>query len=87
MKRRTFITAAGATAVAAAASHLPKPAIAQGMRELKMVTTWPKNLPGPGTSAERLASRITTASAGQLKVTIFAAGELETSNNRPIWRG
>ena len=46
MKRRRFIkgAAGGAvTAAAAAASSLPAPAIAQGIRELKMVTTWPKN--------------------------------------------
>ena len=79
MKRRRFIkgAAGGAvTAAAAAASSLPAPAIAQGIRELKMVTTWPKNFPGLGTAAERIAQRITTASEGKLTVKVFANGEL-----------
>jgi len=58
MKRRNFITAAAAGVAGAAASTLSAPAIAQGKRQLKMVTTWPKNLPGLGTSAERLALRV-----------------------------
>ena len=63
-------------ATVAAASSLPKPAIAQGRKQLKMVTTWPKNFPGLGTTAERLAKRITAMSGGNLSVKVFAAGEL-----------
>jgi len=77
MKRRQFIKGAAAASVAgAAASALSTPAIAQGMRELKMVTTWPKNFPGLGTGAQRLADSITAASDGKLTVKLFAAGEL-----------
>ena len=77
MKRRNFLTGAAAAGVAgAAASTLSAPAIAQGKRELKMVTTWPKNFPGLGTSAERLALRISEMTDGQLTVKVFAAGEL-----------
>ena len=79
MKRRKFLKTAGvagAAAAASAASGFPAPAIAQGIKEVKMVTTWPKNFPGLGTSAERLATRITTGSAGKLQVKVFAAGEL-----------
>ncbi|WP_299438309.1 TRAP transporter substrate-binding protein [uncultured Rhodospira sp.] len=77
MKRREFLSgAAVAGAGAAAASTLATPAIAQDRRELKMVTTWPKNFPGLGTSAERLAQRITAMSGGRLTVKVFAAGEL-----------
>jgi TRAP-type mannitol/chloroaromatic compound transport system substrate-binding protein len=79
MKRREFLTGAaatGAVAAAAAASSFPTPAIAQDVRELKMVTTWPKNFPGLGTSAERLAKRITAMTKGRLTVKVFAAGEL-----------
>ncbi len=40
MKRRAFLTGAATAGVAAtAASTFPTPAISQGMRELKMVTT------------------------------------------------
>lgn len=77
MKRREFITGAAAAGVAtAAASAFPTPAISQGLTEIKMVTTWPKNFPGLGTGAQRLADRITTMTEGRLTVKLFAAGEL-----------
>ena len=74
MKRRSFLTGAGTTAVAAAT--LPAPAIASGKRTLKMVTTWPENFPGMGTSAARLAKRITDMTDGEVTVKVYAAGEL-----------
>jgi TRAP-type mannitol/chloroaromatic compound transport system substrate-binding protein len=73
MNRRQFVSGAG---MAAAASSFPKPAIAQGTRELKMVTTWPKALPGLQSGAERLAESITTLSGARLNVKVFAAGQL-----------
>lgn len=76
MKRRSFLAGASVAGVAAAASTLAAPAIAQGKRELKMVTTWPKNFPGLGTAAQRIADNITTLTEGQLTVKLFAAGEL-----------
>ncbi len=57
-------------------SQTSAPAISQGIKQLKMVTTWPKNFPGLGTGAERLAERITTMSDGTLQVKVYAAGEL-----------
>ena len=77
MKRREFLkgTALAATGVAAA-SAFPKPAIAQGKVEWKMVTTWPKNFPGLGTGANRFAERVTAATDGRLSIKVFAAGEL-----------
>ena len=45
-------------------------------RELKMVTTWPKDFPGLGTMAERTAKFITEMSGGAMRIRIFAAGEL-----------
>jgi len=41
-----------------------------------MVTTWPKNFPGLGTGAQRLADRITAMTEGRIAVKLFAAGEL-----------
>ncbi len=77
MDRRSFLKNAGIGAgAAAAASAVAAPAIAQGKRELKMVTTWPKNFPGLGTGAQRVADRITAATDGRLTVKLFAAGEL-----------
>lgn len=76
--RRQFLTAAGvATAGAvAAAGSFPAPALAQERREWKMVTSWPKGLPGLGTGAQRLADKITSLSEGRITVQLFAGGEL-----------
>ncbi len=52
------------------------PAINSGAQEWRMVTTWPKNFPGLGTGAQRIADRITQMSDGRLTVKLFAAGEL-----------
>jgi TRAP-type mannitol/chloroaromatic compound transport system substrate-binding protein len=77
MDRRSFIKKAGlAGAGAAAATTLAAPAIAQGNQTWRMVTTWPKNFPGLGVGAQRLADRITAASGGRLTIQLYAAGEL-----------
>jgi TRAP-type mannitol/chloroaromatic compound transport system substrate-binding protein len=76
MKRRKFLKSAAAGGVAAAAATVSAPAIAKKRVRLKMVTTWPKNFPGLGTGAERLAKRINTMSDGSLRVKVYAAGEL-----------
>jgi TRAP-type mannitol/chloroaromatic compound transport system substrate-binding protein len=68
--------AALAATAAAAAAPLATPTLAAGRAEWKMVTSWPKNLPGPGLSAERLAQSIGRLSDGRLTVKVFAAGEL-----------
>lgn len=44
--------------------------------EWRMVTSWPKNLPGPGVSAQRLCDRIEALSSGTLRIKLYAAGEL-----------
>ncbi|QDY71086.1 TRAP transporter substrate-binding protein [Qingshengfaniella alkalisoli] len=74
MDRRSFITKAGLAGASAAA--LSTPAIAQGNITWRMVTTWPKNFPGLGVGAQRMADRITAASGGRLTVQVFSAGEL-----------
>jgi len=91
-----FAALGGAGAAAAAASSLPKPALAQERRELTMVTTWPKNFPGLGTGAQRVADRITAMTDGGLTVNLYAAGELVgafdsfdavSSGNADCWHG
>jgi TRAP-type mannitol/chloroaromatic compound transport system substrate-binding protein len=72
MKRRQFFGAA----TAVAATGLAMPAIAQGNITWRMVTTWPKNFPGLGVGAQKIADRITKASGGRLTVQLFAAGEM-----------
>src|SRR3546814_7548750 len=42
------------------------PAVAKGAQELKMVTSWPKNFPGLGTTANHLAKLIADLSGGQI---------------------
>ncbi|MBM3487701.1 MAG: TRAP transporter substrate-binding protein [Alphaproteobacteria bacterium] len=77
MRRRSFLKKGlVGSAAAAAAAPLAAPAIAQARKELKFVTSWPKNLPGPGVACERIAERINTLSGGSLRVRVFAAGEL-----------
>lgn len=77
MKRRQFLSgAAVAGATAAVASTFSKPALAQDVREWRMVTTWPKNFPGLGTGANLLAEYINKASDGRLKITVYGAGEI-----------
>jgi TRAP-type mannitol/chloroaromatic compound transport system substrate-binding protein len=71
--RRTALL--GGTA-AAASTALAAPAIAQGTITWRMVTAWPKNLPGPGVAAQMLADRITALSGGRLTVELYAAGEI-----------
>ncbi|MEM0909092.1 MAG: TRAP transporter substrate-binding protein, partial [Pseudomonadota bacterium] len=66
----------GAAAATAGAATLATPAIAQSTITWKMVTAWPKNLPGPGVAAQMLADRITALSGGRIKVDLYAAGEL-----------
>ncbi|MGI9406663.1 MAG: TRAP transporter substrate-binding protein, partial [Hyphomicrobiaceae bacterium] len=76
MDRRSFLKKAGVTgAGVAAASTLAAPAIAQSPKEVVMVSTWPRDFPGLGTGAQRLAKRIEDLSDGGLKVQYFAAGE------------
>ncbi|PLW75277.1 TRAP transporter substrate-binding protein [Cohaesibacter celericrescens] len=76
MDRRSFLKKATLASGAAAATTLAAPAIAQDKRTLKLVTTWPKNFPGLGTGAQRMADRITAMTDGRLTVKLYGAGEL-----------
>ena len=71
LTRRNFSRAVLATAAVTA----PSVARAQGKR-WRMVTSWPKRLPGPGMSAERVAERIAAMSGGRLTIQVSAAGEV-----------
>lgn len=78
MDRRNFLKTAGAATIGAAAltSSFASPVRADRKIQLRMVTAWPKNLPGPGVAAQMLADRIAALSGGRLEVRLFAAGEL-----------
>ena len=61
----------------AAAGLLAAPSIAKAQTvKWRMVTSWPKRLPGPGMSAERIATRIAKLSGGRIDITVYAAGEV-----------
>lgn len=44
--------------------------------EWKMITTWPKNLPGLGMAAEKFSRYVNEMSDGRLKVRVYGAGEI-----------
>ena len=86
LNRRRLLRGAGALGAAglvaacsddnAGSTEAGGPAIVSKKRNLKMVTTWPKNFPGLGTGAERLAKRIEALSDGNISIRIYAGGEL-----------
>ena len=75
MERRQFLKGAVITAGAAGATTLAAPAIAQGKTDMAIVSTWGRDFPGLGISAQRLAARIGELTEGRINVTYFAAGE------------
>lgn len=76
MKRRDVLK----LGVAGAAGAVAAPAVARAQSgetiEWKMVMPWPKNAPGVGVGAQRIADAITAMSGGRLTVKVFAGGEL-----------
>jgi len=92
MKRREILTAAaalatGATTVAVLGGKKTKtggatqavpgaPAISKNRRQLRLVTSWPKDFPGLGVMANRFAEFVNTMSEGRIEIKVFAAGEL-----------
>jgi TRAP-type mannitol/chloroaromatic compound transport system substrate-binding protein len=76
MKRRDVIKGAAIGAAATTALHAPQaPAQMKDRVEIAMVTTWPRDFPGLGTGAQRLAQRLSDMSDGRIQVEYFAAGE------------
>ncbi|MBL3619338.1 MAG: TRAP transporter substrate-binding protein DctP [gamma proteobacterium endosymbiont of Lamellibrachia anaximandri] len=77
MKRREFIKKVGAGSLVAGAALAVSPVVqAKAQFKWKMVTTWPKNFPGLGTGANKLAQLITEMSGGRIKVKVYGAKEL-----------
>lgn len=72
MERRTFLSGA---ALAGAGAALAAPVVAQERKIMTIVSTWPRDFPGLGISAQRLAAKITELSEGRLTTEYFAAGE------------
>ncbi len=76
MQRRQFIQRLGLGALAGAALAVPSLGRANRPLRWKMVTAWPRNFPGLGTGANRLAQMITAMSGGRIRVKVYGAGEL-----------
>ena len=82
MRRRQLLQGAGAMAGAAVLAACGQQAergsasAEQPRRRWKMVTTWPRDLPGVGSGAQRLADRIGELSNGRLQIELYGAGEL-----------
>ena len=77
--RRKFLTALPlATFAACEKSETQKISSPQIRSQInwKMVTTWPKNFPGVGTTAEKIAQSINKASDGRLEIKVYGAGEI-----------
>jgi TRAP-type mannitol/chloroaromatic compound transport system substrate-binding protein len=75
MKRRKVLKGAAGAAAGTAAASVAFPAIAQQRIEIVMVTTWPRDFPGLGTGAQRVAKRISDMTNGRMVVQYFAGGE------------
>jgi TRAP-type mannitol/chloroaromatic compound transport system substrate-binding protein len=77
MQRRDFIKKIGTGSLAIGSGlAVSKMAHAKTEYKWKMVTTWPKNFPGLGTAANKLAALIGEMSGGRIRVKVYGAKEL-----------
>jgi TRAP-type mannitol/chloroaromatic compound transport system substrate-binding protein len=77
MKRRTLLYGGlGALGACVPAEPARRSGPSTEQHNWRMVTSWPPNFPGFGSSARRLAQRIGDISDGRLSIEVFAAGEL-----------
>src|SRR5213594_477930 len=75
MKRRQFL---GAVSLAATASAIAKPAIAQSMPELRwrLTSSFPKSLDTLYGASEAFAKAVAEATDNKFQIQVFAAGEI-----------
>jgi TRAP-type mannitol/chloroaromatic compound transport system substrate-binding protein len=76
MRQRRRDVLFGATAAVVGAGSLSAPAIAQGVKDLTMVTSWSENSIPYQISADRLARSIAAISDGRLKITVYPQNKL-----------
>lgn len=84
MDRRKFVSALGLGAATAALTACGKQDCETGaaagadkkVYKWKMVTTWPKNYPGLGTSPEKFANLVKQMSGGRIDIKVFGANEM-----------
>ncbi|MDF1821238.1 MAG: TRAP transporter substrate-binding protein [Alcanivoracaceae bacterium] len=83
MDRRKFISTLGLGAATAALAGCGQQdcadtGVSAGGKTYtwKLVTTWPKNYPGLGTTPERFAELVEKMSAGRIRIKVYGAGEI-----------
>jgi TRAP-type mannitol/chloroaromatic compound transport system substrate-binding protein len=76
MKTRRREILVGVASAAVSIQTLPTPAIAEGVKEFTLVTSWPRGTRAVDTSVQRLARSITILSDGRLRVTVYPADAL-----------
>lgn len=83
MDRRKFVSALGLGAATAALAGCGNQDCADAgvaasgkTWQWKMVTTWPKNYPGLGTSPEKFAELVNQMSAGRIDIKVYGANQL-----------
>ena len=80
MKRRDFVGGIAAAGLAGCAQSNEECAVEGNSNsetfEWSCVTSWPSKFPGLGMAVENLAERVERASAGRLKIKVYAGGEL-----------
>jgi len=77
MQRRDFFKKAGVASLALGTGTAGiKTVRVDTTYKWKMVTTWPKNFPGLGTGANRLAALIGEMSGDHIQVKVYGAKEL-----------
>jgi len=89
MDRRAFLKTTGAAAAAATTAttasasaavgqtpdkgDVAAPAVAKGLRRLRLAMAWPDSVSGPADQAHRLAQRITAMSEGRYRIDVMAS--------------
>jgi TRAP-type mannitol/chloroaromatic compound transport system substrate-binding protein len=76
MRRRSFLYGGVGALAACSPATQNRPQSSSETHRWRMVTSWPPNFPGFGSSANRLAERIGELSDGRIEIDVFAAGEL-----------
>jgi TRAP-type mannitol/chloroaromatic compound transport system substrate-binding protein len=72
VNRRHLLSATAAASTAALAA----PAIAQGVREFTMVTSWPETLPGFSEAPREFANNVEKLTGGKLRINVSQGGKL-----------
>lgn len=75
MRRRPLLLASALLAAIGLGGCQDEQAAAEPGVQLTLVSVWPRNYPGIGSAAERLAERVKSMSNGRLTITVYAAGE------------